>query len=348
MTSMDFGNMMWVAKDCDTVIINGPVGPIGVDRDRVTNAKGEDFLNGFPHYPTNILWPLEFHAGRGPLFHEPYGVDRESFKDVIKKYEETAEGPWITMLDRAGIDIFKDRFEQYMAFVGSIWEGGLRVNTECETNVSGLYAAGDASGNNFTGPTYACLGSGMAKAAVTGYRAGQNAAEFALKTEKIPVPESEIAMFKDAVYAPLQRESGFGTDYVLSRVQQTILPYEVRQVMHAKRLQAALTMIEFFRDHFLPKLKAVDVHDLRKAHEVRNIVLGAEMQLRAALLRTESRASFYREDYPRRDDKNWLKWVMLKEEGGKMKLWTEPVPKESHGDTSMPYDERYPLQYQEE
>ncbi|MBW2031462.1 MAG: FAD-binding protein [Deltaproteobacteria bacterium] len=83
LTSMEFANLMWVAKNCDTVVIDGPVGEIGLERDKVTNAKGEEFLEGFPHYPTNILWALEFHAGRGPIFHEPYGVNRELFKDAI-------------------------------------------------------------------------------------------------------------------------------------------------------------------------------------------------------------------------------------------------------------------------
>jgi succinate dehydrogenase/fumarate reductase flavoprotein subunit len=130
----------------------------------------------------------------------------------------------------------------------------------------------------------------------------------------------------------------------LSRIQETIFPYEVLQVRHEKRLQAALTMIEFFRDHFLPKLKAFDLHDLKKAHEVRNLVLGAEMIIRASLLRKESRGCFYREDYPERDE-NWLKWIALKEENGMMKFWTVPVPKKSWGDISLPRDERYPLQY---
>jgi len=284
----------------------------------VINAKGEDFLGGGAEIPSYILWLLEVHAGRGPIYSESYGVEREKIKEALN-----------------------------MALTGTFWMGGLRFNTKCETNVPGLYAAGDASGSNFTGAAYAALGSAMCLSAVTGYRAGQSATEFALKAEKPSIPESEVAKCKDAVYAPLMRESGFTTDHVLTRVQQTILPYEVRMVMHEKRLQAAITMIEFYRDHFLPKMRAVDPHDLRNAHEVRNMVLGAEMMLRAALFRTESRGSFYREDYPRRDDENWLKWVVLKEDAGKMKLWTEPVPKEYWGDTSMPYGKRYPLQYPE-
>jgi succinate dehydrogenase/fumarate reductase flavoprotein subunit len=348
LTSMEFGQGMYVVKDCDTVVIDGPVAEIGKKRDRITNACGEEFLNEIPHVPINILWPIEFHKGRGPIYHEPYGVDREKYKEELKKFDETAEGPWITMLDRAGLDIFNDRFEQYMAFSGNFVTGGLRVNTSCETNVPGLYAAGDASGTNYTGPTYAALGSGMAGASITGYRAGQSAAQFAQKVKAFKLDGSEVAKYRQTVFGPLQGKSGFSPDHVLRRIQQTIFPYEIRMVMHEKRLQAALTMIEFFGDHFVPKLRASDSHDLRKAHEVRSMVLGAEVMLRTALFRKESRGWFYREDYPRRDDKNWLKWIFVRREGEKMKIWAEPVPKEYQGDTSLPYEERYPLQYQKE
>jgi len=235
-----------------------------------------------------------------------------------------------------------------MALEGSFFTGGLRVNTNCETTISGLYAAGDASGTNFTGPTYSALGSGMAGASVTGYRAGQGAARFAQKAKDSGIDEYEAANFRQIILGPLQRQGGFSPDHVLIRIQQTIFPYEVRMVMHEKRLQAALTMIEFFRDHFVPKLRAPDTHDLRNAHEVRSMAVGAEMMLRTALFRTESRGWFYREDYPYRDDKNWLKWIFVKKEDEEMKIWAEPVPEEYQGDTSLPYEVRYPLQYGEE
>ena len=51
-----------------------------------------------------------------------------------------------------------------------------------------------------------------------------------------------------------------------------------------------------------------------------------EVVFNAALARTESRAYHHREDYPNRDDKNWLKWVIVKQEAGKTVLSTEPVP----------------------
>ncbi len=92
------------------------------------------------------------------------------------------------------------------------------------------------------------------------------------------------------------------------------------------RLNAALTNIEFLRDHFTQDLLANDTHELRLAHETGNMLLNAEMMLRASLFRTESRGSHKREDFPDQDDKNWLAWVILSREGGSMKIEKRPIP----------------------
>ena len=124
-----------------------------------------------------------------------------------------------------------------------------------------------------------------------------------------------------------------------------MLPYFVLYVKHGDRLEAALTTVAFLRDQLVPKLFARDAHELRLAHETRNMVLNAEMRLRASLYRTESRGCHYREDYPRRDDDEWLAWVLLREEDGRMTPTTEPVPAAWRPDPAIPYEERYPLRY---
>ncbi len=73
-------------------------------------------------------------------------------------------------------------------------------------------------------------------------------------------------------------------------------------------------------------MKAIDLHDLVKAHEATSLATIAELTLRAALFRQESRGFHYREDYPYTDNRNWLKWVMIKQEDGLPKIWGEDVP----------------------
>lgn len=223
--------------------------------------------------------------------------------------------------------------------------GGLKVNTKGKTSIPGLYAGGDCAGTNFLGHCYPTFGFALLQAVATGAIAGVSAAEYAGKVEKPVVDEKGVAKLKETAYSHLHRESGFSPDYVMERLQQTILPFDILLFKHGKRLEAALIMVEHFRDDLIPKMWAVDIHNLAKAIQVRDSVLVAEMILRASLLRTESRGETVREDYPYRDDENWLAWTVLKEEGGKMKVWKEPIPEEYWPDKSIPYEKRYTLKY---
>ena len=91
------------------------------------------------------------------------------------------------------------------------------------------------------------------------------------------------------------------------------------------RLEEAVSKIEDVQQRLF-ELVAKDGHGLGKCHEAKSMALCAEMTLRAALMRTESRGTHFREDYPERDDRNWLKWIIIKQQSGKMVLSTEPVP----------------------
>jgi succinate dehydrogenase/fumarate reductase flavoprotein subunit len=174
------------------------------------------------------------------------------------------------------------------------------------------------------------------------------AAEYALQTKKPIVNEEEQVRVKKILYAPIERQGGFTPGWVTQILQNTMMPYWVLYVKHGERLQATLKQIEFMRDRIVPKLTAKDAHELRLAHETKNMILGAEMKLRASLFRTESRGTHYREDYPLRDDPDWLAWVKIKEEQGEMKLHKEPIPEKWWPDLSKSYEERYPLRFPRE
>ena len=78
------------------------------------------------------------------------------------------------------------------------------------------------------------------------------------------------------------------------------------------------------------------------------MVLNAEMKLKASLFRTESRGRHYREDYPNRDDENWLAWVNLKNIGGEMVLKKKPIPSAWHPDHKKSKEEKYPFRFPRE
>ena len=59
---------------------------------------------------------------------------------------------------------------------------------------------------------------------------------------------------------------------------------------------------------------------LRDALEMTYRLALEEMSTRAALLRTESRGSHYREDFPARNDKEWVKNIVFYKSNGELKM----------------------------
>jgi succinate dehydrogenase / fumarate reductase flavoprotein subunit len=65
--------------------------------------------------------------------------------------------------------------------------------------------------------------------------------------------------------------------------------------------------------------------DLLEALELDNLIGQAVVVLHSALYRTESRGAHAREDYPQRDDRNWLKHTLAWWDGEKTRLGHRPV-----------------------
>lgn len=204
-------------------------------------------------------------------------------------------------------------------------EGLVPVNDKCASNIPGLFAAGDALGSHMAGGIYTQIGSSLAGSAVQGAIAGEAAAEYSQGVDDAIISEIKRAEIKAEILAPLKRESGYSPAWVTQTLQGIMIPNFVLYIKKESLLKGALTYIEELRDHHLPMLRAADMHELRLAHETANMVLNAEMKLRASLFRTESRCSHFRLDFPDVDDENWRAWVnVVRDENGAMKLMKQP------------------------
>ncbi|MBW2066759.1 MAG: FAD-binding protein [Deltaproteobacteria bacterium] len=221
-------------------------------------------------------------------------------------------------------------------------EGIVPSDSTCGTHMPGLFAAGDALSSMLCGGRYSGIGFSFAGSAVQGFRAGKAAADYALQNPRTRVRESWVKDKAREIFSPLTRNKGFSPRWVTQMLQATMFPYYILYVKREDRLKGALANIEFLRDHCVPKMYAKDLHELRLVHETGNMVLNAEMKLRASLFRKESRGMHYREDYPIRDDDNFLAWVhVFKGKDGTMQVKKVPVPRKWRPPAELSYAERY-------
>jgi succinate dehydrogenase/fumarate reductase flavoprotein subunit len=290
-----------------------------------------------------IISPWEAHCGRAPVY-----VDLDAFPPAtIKGITQRFQREGTAWADRIGFNPFGG---------GKLLCPGRRVRTDpipsgsgiwpidknCAGSLPGVYAAGNSCATMAAGASYVGMGFGLNHAAVTGARAGLAASEYALKSKTTKIDEAELLRVKQIVSAPMERQGGFSPGWVTQVLHGFTVPYFILQVKHGERLQAAITLVEFMKNHLAPKLIAKDAQEWRMAQEAKNIIFVSEMMLRSSLFRTESRGGHFREDYPRRDDPNWLSWVRLKNEQGAMKLYKEPIPEKWWPDLTRPYESRYP------
>jgi succinate dehydrogenase/fumarate reductase flavoprotein subunit len=216
-------------------------------------------------------------------------------------------------------------------------DGIFPTDDQFNCGIPGFYAAGDALATAGSG----LLGSGSAVSASHGAAAGKIVAAYVKNRKLEKANTADLKDIKERIFKARKTEQGYSPRWVQQVMQSTMLPYYVILVKDQKRMEAALTNILFLKERFASNFLANDTHELRLAHEVENMILNAEMKLRASMFRTESRHFHYREDMPARDDKNWLAWVIIKQEKGEMVLSKRMMPKEWHPDMSVAYEERY-------
>jgi succinate dehydrogenase/fumarate reductase flavoprotein subunit len=223
----------------------------------------------------------------------------------------------------AGLSLRKDRIP-YTSGLSDVGPGGIRVNKSGETSIPGLYAAGAATDHAEDGVDN-IIGHGM-ESGIGGHRAGEAAAKYAMEIGEPTVYEHLIKSLKEHMFDPMKRQSGLKYQEVMGHCIRIWENGLLGPIRHKRRLEEAIGAAQQIRDEEVPNLVARDYHELARSIGLGNGLLLMELLPRCALLRTESRGSHYREDYPTRDNQDWLKWVIAKKENNAIKVWAEPIP----------------------
>jgi succinate dehydrogenase/fumarate reductase flavoprotein subunit len=336
MRNAEFGNFF----DIDRRDIDSPT-PSGTYR-FLSNALGESLYERYvkkeeADTPISVILGMEKEVleGRGPIYMDPsknqwdptkpppYFAGRWGMPNVLEFWRLQASkqlkyGPAPS-----------ERVEVIPALNAEL--SPLKVDHEMKTSLGGLWAIGDIcyQGSSWAGavpaPPGRLRGSGVMNTLFTSLRGGPAAARFAAEAAWPKIDYEELRRCKADLFVPLERQKGLSPDEAIYLIQDIVCRVKYNLRRSQDRLKEAVSKIEEVQER-LSELYAKDGHGLGKCHEAKSMALCAEMTLRAALMRTESRGTHFREDYPERDDPNWLKWIIVEQKAGKMALCTEPVP----------------------
>ncbi|MFE7211649.1 succinate dehydrogenase flavoprotein subunit [Streptomyces sp. NPDC001698] len=202
--------------------------------------------------------------------------------------------------------------------------GGIPTNVQGEvlsdntTVVPGLYAAGEVACVSVHGANRLGTNS-LLDINVFGKRAGIAAAEYSAKADYVELPENPESF----VVEQLERlRTSTGTERVanIRRELQDTMDANVMVFRTEQTIKTAVEKIAELRERY----KNVAIQDkgkrfntdLLEAVELGNLLELAEVMAVSALARKESRGGHYREDYPNRDDVNFMRHTMAYREVG--------------------------------
>ncbi len=293
------------------------------------NALGERFMKRYAPEEMELagrdvvaraIWS-EVASGRGTRHGGVYLDATAIPKDVVfEKLYSTYK-----YLLSLGIDMTEEYIE--VTPTTHYFMGGVAIDVYCRTRVKGLYAAGEVAsgvhGANRIG------GNSLADALVFGRRAGASAAEYARSCGFRSIDWTNVLEKANEVYKLYEWKEGVSIEPVVVKEMIKKVMWKAAGVVRSREsLEWGLSELERIKK-LACRMRVRDCSccsaQIREAIEARNMLLIAELILKSALDRIESRGAHYRRDYPRRNDAEWLKHIVFRLENGSLVKRYEPV-----------------------
>ncbi|RME12554.1 MAG: succinate dehydrogenase flavoprotein subunit [Ardenticatenia bacterium] len=196
------------------------------------------------------------------------------------------------------------------------------------TPLYGLYAAGEVACVSVHGANRLGTNS-LLDLVVFGRRAGIHAAAFANEIEFQPIPDNADEPTRELVERVRTHDGDENVATIRAEMQKLMMD-NVGVFRTEELLTEAVEKLKELKERarnisIQDKGKRFN-QDLLEAIELYNLLDLAEVTALSALNRTESRGAHSREDYPERDDENWLKHTLIyREEDGSYRFDYKPV-----------------------
>lgn len=150
------GKASWIG------VLTDPYGkPVGPFVDRATKELGDITADVW-----NSVFTDMYKSGRGPVYMDCTTTSPEDIEYMMWGLKHEGQTAMLDYMGAEGIDVRKHGVE-FMKYEPFLTGRGIEINLHAETNIEGLYAAGDEVGN---------LRAALSGAAVFGWIAGERAA----------------------------------------------------------------------------------------------------------------------------------------------------------------------------
>jgi len=196
--------------------------------------------------------------------------------------------------------------------------GGIATDDEAHTLINGLFSCGEVVGGAHGANRLA--GNALSEVFAMGAVAGENAAILSREKTLTQPKASEVDTERERLDALLGGEMNVES---LLRSLKELMWFKVGIIRNESGLREAADEIRDIRSS-IEKVRVDNTRDLVRRLELDNMLLVAEMITLAALERTESRGSHYREDYPD-EDTGWRANLFVVNKNSEIKLDKKPA-----------------------
>jgi succinate dehydrogenase / fumarate reductase flavoprotein subunit len=204
---------------------------------------------------------------------------------------------------------------------------GRVVIDERNTVLPGLYAAGEAACVSVHGANRLGTNS-LLDLIVFGKHAGLQAAEFANGADFQPLPADASDFARQQIDQILNLNGSENISDIAQEMKSVMFDHVGVFRMEDGMSQALTTVRELqerMKNVRKPDGGKIFNTEMLNIWELKNLLELAEVTAVSALARKESRGAHAREDYPKRDDVNWLKHTLAWKEDSQVRLGYKPV-----------------------
>jgi fumarate reductase (CoM/CoB) subunit A len=285
------------------------------------NELGERFMLKYGEKAENVqkdelsrAMAMEISEGRGSKHKGVYYDVTMLPRDMVVINHSIFYDPAL----KAGVDLTKEPAE--VAPAAHTLMGGVKIDEFCKSSLDGLYAAGEVAGGVHGANRIG--GASGAEILTFGARVGKYAALTALAAKALPSEKTvdKLIEKEKKTYSARKEKKGGTSDFKAIHTQiQTVMSENVGIIKNKKNLTRACDELTELEGR-VGDLSVKGAKQLIDRYKFENMITTGKMLAAASLARTESRGVHYRSDFPARDDKKWLKNIVIRQADGEMKL----------------------------